>query len=83
LVQGQGKRFFFEKKKQKTLYPFGLGGNLPRGAAKPSAIGLRHSPARRTLTDEVFLLLFFQKKKRLLPLSTPPQTDHQTTPPAS
>jgi hypothetical protein len=43
------KRFFFEKKKQKTFGPGGAGRRVPR-------------PARA----KVFLLLFFQKKKRFL-----------------
>jgi hypothetical protein len=46
----EGKRFFFEKKKQKTF------ANCGRGHKRG------HSPR----LAEVFLLLFFQKKKRLL-----------------
>jgi len=45
------KRFFFEKKKQKTFGLAGVGTNAPQPAG-----------------PEVFLLLFFQKKKRLLAL---------------
>jgi hypothetical protein len=44
------KRFFFEKKKQKT---FDYGGHWRRCCQSPQRIG-------------VFLLLFLQKKKRLL-----------------
>jgi hypothetical protein len=52
-----GKRFFFKKKKHKTFGPCGMWQQLGQG---------------RQLA-EVFLLLFFQKKKRLLPSSRRPR----------
>jgi hypothetical protein len=45
------KRFFFEKKKQKTFDPWGMWQQLDQGPQ----------------LAEVFLLLFFQKKKLFLP----------------
>jgi len=46
------KRFFFEKKKQKTFESFGLSRSN------------RHRPRFK----KVFLVLFFQKKNRFLPV---------------
>jgi len=47
--EDEGKRFFFEKKKQKTFIP------LP----SPST---RHVSATRNRTDKSFLVLFFKKE---------------------
>jgi hypothetical protein len=47
--EDEGKRFFFEKKKQKTFIP----------SPSPST---RHVGATRNRTDKSFLVLFFKKE---------------------
>jgi hypothetical protein len=87
----QGKRFFFEKKKQKTFthprgcitslqpretgeainsFPIGNITQSPRTTACGAREDTRPKPkaiAPAASMDKVFLLLFFQKKKRFKP----------------
>jgi hypothetical protein len=63
----EGKRFFFEKKKQKTFIRLRAAGlRAVAGGEAEGVFGFASLPPK-DLVGEVFLLLFFQKKKRLLP----------------
>ncbi len=60
-----GKRFFFEKKKQKTFIPGSSRANTMIPAGSQSVLRIRSK------RNKVFLLLFLQKKKTLP--SSPPR----------
>jgi hypothetical protein len=64
IQEREGKRFFFEKKNQKTSAPGGVRTSVP---IKPNRrLGLIGTEAQPPPGAKVFLLLFFQKKKRFL-----------------